>query len=148
MRRGSYILQERVSAQTEKSGIAPQNTKLMERTKGIPAWDSLNADQKKVFSRMMEVSAEALVHADYQIGRILDAIGEIGDLDNTPVTPWDLIGKVPDVDDYRWELYQDRQQPGVANRCRHPAQPDPRPFGFVLQRMGAVPAPRPAGVPL
>jgi arylsulfatase len=78
-------LREETLARQKQLGIVPQNTKLTERTKGIPAWDSLNADQKKVFAHMMEVYAAALAHADYQMGRILDAIEEMGDLDNTLV---------------------------------------------------------------
>jgi arylsulfatase len=78
-------VREETLARQKKLGVVPQNTKLTERTKGIPAWDSLNADQKKLFAHMMEVYAAALAHADYQMGRILDAIEEIGDLDNTLV---------------------------------------------------------------
>jgi arylsulfatase len=78
-------VREETLARQKKMGIVPQNTKLTERTTGIPAWDSLNADQKKVFARMMEVYAASLAHADYQMGRILDAIEEIGALDNTLV---------------------------------------------------------------
>ena len=64
-------------------GIIPAGTKLTKRPDSIHAWDSLNADQKKVFARMMEVYAAALAHADYQMGRIVDAIEEMGELDNT-----------------------------------------------------------------
>jgi len=78
-------LREETLARQKQLGIVPQNTRLTERTKGIPAWDSLNADQKKVFAHMMEVYAAALAHADYQMGRILDAIEEMGELDNTLV---------------------------------------------------------------
>jgi len=66
-------------------GVIPAGTQLTERPAGIPAWDSLDADHKKVAARMMEVYAAALAHADYQMGRILEAIEETGDLDNTLV---------------------------------------------------------------
>jgi len=66
-------------------GIIPPDTKLTKRSPGIEAWDSLNPDQKKVFARMMEVYAAALAHCDYQMGRIVDAIEEMGELDNTLV---------------------------------------------------------------
>ncbi len=69
----------------KKMGIIPANAKLTPRPPGIPAWDSLTADQKKVYARMMEVYAAALAHRDYQMGRILDAIAEQGELDNTLV---------------------------------------------------------------
>ncbi len=78
-------VREETLARQKKMGIVPQNTKLTERTKGIPAWDSLNTDQKKVFAHMMEVYAASLAHADYQMGRILDAIDQLGELDNTLV---------------------------------------------------------------
>jgi len=78
-------VREETLARQKQLGIVPQNTRLTERARGIPAWDSLNADQKKVFAHMMEVYAAALAHADYQMGRILDAIEEMGALDNTLV---------------------------------------------------------------
>jgi arylsulfatase A-like enzyme len=78
-------MREETFARQKQLGIIPQNTRLTERTAGIPAWDTLTADQKKLFAHMMEVYAAALAHADYQMGRILDAIEEIGDLDNTLV---------------------------------------------------------------
>ncbi len=67
----------------KKMGIIPASTQLTARSRGIDAWDSLNADQKKVFAHMMEVYAAALAHCDHQMGRIIDAIEEMGELDNT-----------------------------------------------------------------
>ena len=66
-------------------GIVPRDTKLTPRPADIPAWDSLNADQKRVYARMMEVYAGALSHCDHQIGRVIDAVAETGELDNTLV---------------------------------------------------------------
>ena len=51
----------------------------------VPAWDSLNADQKKVYARMMEVYAAAVAQSDYEIGRVIDSLQESGQLDNTLV---------------------------------------------------------------
>jgi arylsulfatase len=72
-------------AKQKEIGIIPPDTQLTERSEGIEAWDSLNADEKKVFARMMEVYAAALAHCDHQMGRIIDAIEEMGELDNTLV---------------------------------------------------------------
>ena len=72
-------------ARQKELGIIPQDTQLTERSPGIDAWDSLNADQKKVFARMMEVYAAALSHADSQMERLVDAIEDMGELDNTLV---------------------------------------------------------------
>ena len=78
-------VREETFERQKAAGIIPANTKLTERPASIPAWDSLNADQKKVFARMMEVYAAALSHADDQMGRILNTIEELGELDNTLV---------------------------------------------------------------
>jgi arylsulfatase A-like enzyme len=58
---------------------------LTPRPKEIPAWDSLNDDQKKVYARMMEVYAATVAQSDYEIGRIIDALEQSGQLDNTLV---------------------------------------------------------------
>ncbi|MGH7787161.1 MAG: sulfatase-like hydrolase/transferase [Candidatus Binatia bacterium] len=78
-------VREETLARQKQLGIIPANTKLTERSAGIPAWDSLDADHKKVAARMMEVYAAALSHCDEQMGRVLDAIDELGELDNTLV---------------------------------------------------------------
>ena len=69
----------------KRLGIIPQNARLTPRPAQIPAWDSFDADHKRVFAHMMEVYAAALSHADDQMGRVLDAIEETGELDNTLV---------------------------------------------------------------
>ncbi|MBI5232248.1 MAG: arylsulfatase, partial [Coriobacteriales bacterium] len=78
-------VREETLARQKQMGIVPADTKLTPRHDDIGAWDSLDADHKKVYARMMEVYAAALSHADYQIGRVLDAIEESGMLDNTLV---------------------------------------------------------------
>jgi arylsulfatase A-like enzyme len=78
-------VREETLARQKALGVVPADTKLTERSPGIPAWDSLDAAHKKVAARMMEVYAGALSHADFQMGRILDAIDELGELDNTLV---------------------------------------------------------------
>jgi len=78
-------VREETFARQKAAGLIPANAKLTERSAGIPAWDSLNADQKKVFAHMMEVYCAALAHCDHQMGRVLDAIEAQGELDNTLV---------------------------------------------------------------
>src|SRR5215831_4999656 len=76
-------VREQTLARQKQLGVVPQNTKLTMRNEGIPAWDSLTADQKKVYAHEMEVYAGALSYADYNIGRVIDAVQETGQLDNT-----------------------------------------------------------------
>jgi len=72
-------------ANQKRMGIVPADTVLTPRPKDIPAWDSLNEDQKKVYARMMEVYAAAVAQSDYEIGRVIDSLAESGQLDNTLV---------------------------------------------------------------
>lgn len=65
--------------------IFPESTDLTTRSAGIPAWDSLSADQKKLYARMMEIYAGYLEQTDHNVGRVLGAIQEMGQLDNTLV---------------------------------------------------------------
>ncbi|KAA5542780.1 sulfatase-like hydrolase/transferase [Roseiconus nitratireducens] len=76
-------VREETLARQKELGVVPQGTRLTERSKGIAAWDSLNDKEKELYARMMEVYAGALSHADHQFGRIIDAIEETGELDNT-----------------------------------------------------------------
>jgi arylsulfatase len=78
-------VREETLARQIKLGIVPSNTQLSKRPEQIPAWDSLSSDQKRLYAHMMEVYAGALSHADNQIGRLLDAVEESGQLDNTLV---------------------------------------------------------------
>ena len=78
-------MREETFARQKKLGIIPPNTQLTPRPKDIPAWDSLDADHKKVYAHMMEVYAAALSYCDTQMGRVLDAIEDMGELDNTLV---------------------------------------------------------------
>ena len=64
-------------------GIIPADTKLTERIDELPAWDSLSADEKRLYARQMEVFAAQLEFVDYQIGRVVETLERIGELDNT-----------------------------------------------------------------
>jgi arylsulfatase len=76
---------EQIIERQKQMGIVPQNTDLTERPHWIPAWDSLNPDQKKLYARMMEVFAGFMSHTDHHIGRVLDFLEQIGELENTIV---------------------------------------------------------------
>ena len=74
---------EETFARQKKLGIIPADAKLTARSEGLPAWDSLNADQKKVYARMMEVFAGFAAHVDHHMGRIVDAVRAMPGGDNT-----------------------------------------------------------------
>nr|WP_231663729.1 arylsulfatase [Pseudanabaena sp. 'Roaring Creek'] len=64
-------------------GIIPADTKLTPRPAQIPAWDSLTPTEQKVYAHQFEVFAGFLGHTDAEVGRVIDAIERIGELDNT-----------------------------------------------------------------
>jgi len=66
-------------------GVVPANTKLTPRPAEIPAWNTLSADEKRLYTRHMEVFAGFLGHTDYYVGRLIDAIRALPDADNTPI---------------------------------------------------------------
>ncbi len=78
-------VREETLARQKELGLVPADTQLTGRTPGIPAWESLNAEQKQLYAYMMEIYAGYLEQTDYNAGRVLDAIGQLGQLDNTLV---------------------------------------------------------------
>ena len=76
VRQASYERQKR-------AGIIPANTQLPPRPDDIPAWDDLPKDHKTLFRRQAETFAGFVAHTDHHIGRLVDAIEAIGELDNT-----------------------------------------------------------------
>jgi arylsulfatase len=76
-------LREETFERQKKLGIIPPGTELTRRPDLFPAWDSLSAAEKKLYTRQMEVFAGFCENADWNVGRLLDAIEETGDLDNT-----------------------------------------------------------------
>ena len=81
--RGWDAYREETLARQKKLGIVPADTELSSRPDLFPAWDSLSDAQKKLYTRQMEVYAGYQENADWNVGRLLDAIEEMGDLDNT-----------------------------------------------------------------
>lgn len=76
---------EETLARQKKLGVVPENTELTERSHGLPAWDSLNDDQKRLYARMMEVFCAYGAHCDHHMGRIIEAVKQLPDADNTMI---------------------------------------------------------------
>jgi arylsulfatase len=74
---------EETFARQKQLGVVPAGAKLTPRPQGLPAWDSLNADQKRLYARMMEVFAAYGAHVDHHMGRVVDAVKNLSDADNT-----------------------------------------------------------------
>ena len=74
---------EIVHANQLKAGIIPKGSKLTQRPKQIPAWDSHPVAHRKLFARQAENYADFLEHTDYEVGQVVDAIDALGELNNT-----------------------------------------------------------------
>jgi len=68
-----------------EQGIIPPDTKLTPRPDWVPAWDSLSDQQKELYTALFENYAGYFAFTDHEIGRLLDAVNEMPDADNTMV---------------------------------------------------------------
>ncbi len=80
---GWDALREQTLQRQKALGIVPPDTELTPRPDVFPAWDSLTDTQRRLYVRQMEVYAGYQENADWNVGRLLDAIEDMGDLDNT-----------------------------------------------------------------
>lgn len=78
-------LREETLARQIKLGVVPAETKLAPKPAAIKDWDALSSDEKKLFTRQMEVYAGFAEYTDAEVGRLVDAIAELGQLENTLV---------------------------------------------------------------
>ncbi|VFQ44534.1 arylsulfatase [Desulfoluna butyratoxydans] len=76
-------IREKTMARQKKMGIIPSNTKLPPKPKDIKDWDDLTDDEKRLFTRQAEVFAGFLEQTDHEVGRLIAAIEEIDEMDNT-----------------------------------------------------------------
>jgi arylsulfatase A-like enzyme len=78
-------LREEILERQKELGVVPPETELTARHEEIPAWDEIPGDLKPVLARQMEVYAGFLEHTDHQVGRLVDALEDLGILEDTLV---------------------------------------------------------------
>jgi arylsulfatase A-like enzyme len=76
-------IREETLARQIKLGIVPKDTKLAPKPTDIKDWNKLSADEKKLFTRQMEVYAAFAEQTDYEVGRLFSSIEKLGIMDNT-----------------------------------------------------------------
>jgi arylsulfatase A-like enzyme len=81
--KGWDAMREEVLARQIKLGVVPAGTRLAPKPEAIKDWANLSADEKKLFARQMEIFAAFGEYADTEIGRLIDAIEETGQRDDT-----------------------------------------------------------------
>ncbi|WP_246638494.1 arylsulfatase [Rhizobium binae] len=76
-------VRETIFANQKRLGIMPQDAKLTPWPDGLPQWDSLSFEEKKLFIKQADIYGAYLAYADNEIGRIIQAVDDLGELDNT-----------------------------------------------------------------
>jgi arylsulfatase A-like enzyme len=80
---GWNAMREQIFANQKRLGVIPANTELTAWPDDLPKWETLSADEKKLFARQAEVFAGYTAYTDYEIGRVIQAVEGMGKLDNT-----------------------------------------------------------------
>ena len=80
---GWDVLREESLKRQLALGVVPPGTKLAPKPEAIKDWAALSADEKRLFARQMEVYAAYMDMTDHEVGRVVDAIESVGQLDNT-----------------------------------------------------------------
>ena len=80
---GWDVARERIIARQKELGVVPGDAELTRRHDVIPGWDDMPAELKPVLARQMEIYAGFLEQTDHHVGRLVDAIEDLGALDNT-----------------------------------------------------------------
>ena len=76
-------LRETIFANQKRLGIMPENAKLTPWPKELPEWDSLSREEKRLFIKQADVYGAYLAYTDHEIGRVIQAVEDLGQLDNT-----------------------------------------------------------------
>ncbi|HVM41764.1 MAG TPA: arylsulfatase [Acidimicrobiia bacterium] len=82
---GWDVWRDETFARQRETGIVPAHTAMSPRPEWVTAWDDLSSDTRRLYARYMEAFAGFLSHTDHQVGRIVDHLAAIGELDNTLV---------------------------------------------------------------
>jgi arylsulfatase len=87
---GWDALRERIFTRQKELGVVPRDAQLTPRHPEIPAWTDMPEDLKPVLRRQMEVYAGFMEYTDHHVGRLLDALQDLGLLEDTLV--YDIVG--------------------------------------------------------
>jgi len=82
---GWNALRDQIFANQKRLGVIPANTQLTPWPDDLPKWDTLTPEQQKLYAREAEVFAAYAAYTDHEIGRVIQAVQDMGKLDNTLV---------------------------------------------------------------
>ena len=133
---------EKVFARQKELGIVATDAVLSRHDPDVQQWDELSDDERRLYARMMEVFAGFFEHTDHQIGRLLDFLEAIGQLDNTSghghLGQRGKCGGRPARLGQREQVLQQRArrpatEPGRTGRTRRTEVLQPLPVGLDLR---------------
>ena len=81
--KGWNALRDRIFANQKRLGVIPQDAKLTPWPDMLKRWDTLTDEEKKLYIRQADVYAAYLAYTDHEIGRVIQAVEDMGKLDNT-----------------------------------------------------------------
>jgi arylsulfatase len=81
--KGWNQLREEIFANQKRLGVIPPGTQLTPWPDSLPKWDTLNANEKRLFARQADVFAAYVAYTDNEIGRVIQTVEDLGKLDNT-----------------------------------------------------------------
>ncbi|WGX95680.1 arylsulfatase [Nocardioides sp. L-11A] len=82
---GWEVLRERTFARQLATGVVPTGTTLTPRPAWVQDWAALGPEERRLFARYAEAHAGFVAHFDHHLGRLLDALEELGVLDETMI---------------------------------------------------------------
>src|SRR5205814_7719205 len=81
--KGRNDLRDQIFANQKKLGVIPPGTQLTPWPDSLPKWDTLTADEKKIFVGQADIFAAYVAYTDNEIGRVIQTVQDMGKLDNT-----------------------------------------------------------------
>lgn len=80
---GWDVLREKIFTRQKQLGVIPADAEITPRPAAIPGWEDMPDELRPVLSRQMEIYAGFLEQTDHEVGRVVDAIADLGVLDDT-----------------------------------------------------------------
>ena len=80
---GWDVYREKTFARQKEMGLVPADAELSRHDPDVQEWDSLSADEKRLYAHMMEVFAGFMEHTDFHLGRLFHFLKSIGEFENT-----------------------------------------------------------------
>jgi arylsulfatase A-like enzyme len=82
---GWEVYREKTFARQKAMGLIPADAELSRHDPDVARWDSISAEEKRLYAHMMEVFAGFMEHTDFHLGRLFDFLRGLNEFDNTVI---------------------------------------------------------------